>query len=153
MLKPYQIKGTVTLLLGGSASATAQRGAKVWAVNMSRYGYGALGSAEGIHFERSNSSGRYILDVANIVKPQASPATSTNTYANGDTVRVYCQLGRMFSWQDFTLDTKKNTHTIDFAFVRRSGLKDGLKDTKDSDGKYGFNNLRGLNKGLKDGLA
>ena len=135
--QPYPIRVSVTL------NGTAYRGAKIWATDITQTGY--VASVEDAHFARTTSNGRCILDVNNFI--------GSGTYANGDTVRVYCQVGNILTYSDITLDTKTQQTLVTFTIVRKSGLNDGLTSTLDDDQKNAFDNLRGLRPGLKDALT
>lgn len=140
--KPYGIRGTVKLNTAAGV-ATAYQGALVWGVLLNRYP--KCGSRDAIHFMRTNASGQFVFDVKNII--------GGGSYANGDTIRIYCQLRNgIKDWKDVIVNTNVGTDTINFNFARKSGLVDGAKDSLEATGKMGWNNIRGTTPGLKDGM-
>ena len=141
-VKPYGVRGTVKLNTNAGV-ATAYQGALVWGILLDKYP--KQGSRDSIHFMRTNASGQYVLDIKNVIGGSGS-------YANGDTIRIYCALRNgIKDWKDVKVNTAVGTDTVNFTFARKSGLTDGLKDSTEATGKKGWNNIRGTIPGLKDG--
>lgn len=144
--QPYPIKGTVTFTNTRSGTKAAVQGAIVWAYDTTE-GTHATDAVPGdnkkIFYTREN--GQYIIDLANI----------TSAWANGDVVKVYCKYGDIFDWTLHTVDRNKGFGTVNFAFERMSGLKDGLDNDTDPKRRFGLRQMgdRGLRKGLKDGMT
>ena len=65
---------------------------------------------------RSNASGNYILDLANI-----SP-----NFVNGDTVSVIAFYEELSEFVNITIDTIAGTNSQNFAWTRNSGLTQGV---------------------------
>ncbi len=133
---PYPISGTVAL------ASTAVSGARIWAIDITE-GTITTNSVADIHLFHTDSDGKYLLDLGNL----------TTAYANGDTVRVYCDYGRWVTYADITVNTFTGFSTQNFSITSKSGLSDGLTDTLDSKGRFGFVETRGPKVGMKDGMA
>lgn len=134
-LKPFGIKGTVTV------DGSAYQGAKVWARSLTYHTH--KDTVKNITYFYTDSSGKYMIDVANIASTVVS-----------DTVRVFCQAGEDKAYADVTVNPATAAGaTQDFAFDSNAqGLTDGLKDTPNTDGTEALlhNQLR---KGCKDGMS
>ena len=143
---PYPIYGTVTLTRAGSSSNL--EGATVWIKDRTegtvRVSYGG-DSKEDFYITRTNSSGQFVLDLAEL----------TSSYDNGDKVRVYCEFGNTITFTDFTLDIVDGLKEVNFSLTAKSGLIDGLTSTVDKgDRKAGLEHLgTGLRPALNDGLT
>lgn len=133
--KSWGIKGTVT------RAGTAVQGAKIWAENLTNPKTNMEPHKDGFTYIRTDSNGRYVLDSANI---------SSSSLANGDTIRVYCQVKdeKIYEELTCTLNTAAGT-TQNFALSNT--LIDGVRDTPltDGSGALKHNNTK---RGCKDGL-
>jgi len=140
---PYPIVGHIykTTRASGADTATAQRGALVWAQDITE---GTFKYREkDVSLVYTNTEGEYIIDIANI----------TSAYANGDTVRIYVKVGDMKTYEDITLATAVGVSVLNITFPNKSELTDGLKGTLDDDGQYGLESMgKGMKKGLQDGM-
>ena len=126
--KPYPISGTVTL------NGTAVNGARLWAQDTTE---GTFTHKEtDVSYVETNSSGQYLIDVANI----------TSAYANADTVRVYCTAKGIETYADVTLNTTTGVSTQNFALTSRGPVAGVMKDGIDKLGSS-------MKKGTKDGLS
>jgi len=134
---PYGIKGTVTV------NGTAFHGARIWLRDTTE---GTEASPVDDHTQvYTNASGKYTINLGD----------STNAYANGDSVTVYCLAGRLLGTSVITVSKRAGYSTVNFSFTRGSGLTDGVRGSPLVDGplagKGGLS--RQLSKGCSDGIV
>lgn len=130
----YVISGTVTV--GGSA----YQGAKVWAWSGGYHTH--WDTVQDATYYYTDSSGKYIMDVANI----ASAVT------NADKIMVICQAGDQKDFKTVTIATTGSGATQDFAFSNSSNLTDALKSNSNTDGTGALLH-NALRKGCKDEMT
>lgn len=98
------------------------------------------GAKENVYITRTNSTGEYVLDIADL----------TSSYADADKIRVYCEWNGKITWQDFNLELEAGAREVNFALHKHSGLIDGCK--KSVDAAYSASGTHHLGTGLKPGL-
>ena len=143
---PYPISGTVTVQRSYGATASNVEGARVWIYDKTEGTKKiAFIAQEDIHITTTNSSGQYILDVANL----------TSAYSDNDSVEVWVEVEGYRLRTIHTLSVGAGSGTVNIVLYRRSGLKDGLTRTvSKSDRQYGVEHFgTGMTPGLRDGLV
>jgi len=146
--RSYPMFGRVTFYRGDQASTSAAgvAGAKIWIWDGTE-GTKASDTEQGVNLKGpyfTDDTGRYSINLANI----------TTAYAQGDVIYIYCTYGRIATFTTTTVDINTGKSEINFALVKKSGLKDGLDNTVDDRGRFGLRQMgeRGVRKGLKDGM-
>ncbi len=142
---PYPISGVIQYERPKGATAANAEGARIWIkdINDTKTPISII-DGEDVRATATNSSGQYILDLANL----------TTSYENGDIIRVYVEYQGYMTWSDHTVQIGEGSGTVNITLYIRSGLKDGVRSTVTaSQSEYGTKMLgSGLRPGLKDGL-
>ena len=143
---PYPISGTFEYERPKGATAENGEGARVWIqdINDTKIPISII-HGEDVRATATNSSGQYILDLANV----------TTAYENEDLIKVYVEYQGYYMIGTHTVEIGVGSGTVDFTMYIRSGLKDGVRSTVTaSQSEYGTKKLgTGLKPGLKDGLV
>jgi len=130
---PYGIRGTVTV------DGSLYEGAKLWVRDTTE---GTMPApVDDYTLVWSNTSGQYLINLAQ----------NTQAYADADTVRVYCDIGRALIYSDIVVNKPKGWTAVNFSHTTKSGMVDGVKASPLASGRGTLN--RQLVRGCKDGMT
>lgn len=128
------------------ATAANITGARIWLMDITEGTKKvAITSGEGTLITTTNSSGQYLLDLANL----------TSAYADNDLVEGWCEVEGYYLKGTHRVSVGTGYGTINFVLYRRSGLVQGVGRTVRSDQRpHGLEHLgTGIKPGLADGLV
>ena len=143
---PYPISGVFDYERPKGAASTNGEGARVWIKDIDDEKIPiSITEGEDVRATATNSSGQWLLDLANI----------TTAYADGDDFIVYLEYQGNYLIGTGIVDIGTGSSTVNLTMYIRSGLKDGVGNTVSaSQSEFGAKKLgTGMRVGLKSGLV